>query len=196
MIFDLDGTLFQTERIKALSYARTAAERSPHEISADLVLDAFKEVVGLPGQEVAQTLVERFELQEKAAGRMVESGVSTPWQASIQVRLGYYERMPSDPRVLLDHRCPHNLQLLEESRKMKYQTSLATMSTCSQAQRVIEDSSAGVQAALAAGMWWIAVTNPFTRAAIHELELLDERRVVDDPERLLVVVQDLHAARN
>lgn len=241
MIFDLDGTLVQTERLKALSYARAAAELCPDEISTDLVIDTFKEVVGLPRQEVAQTLVERFDLQEKAAGRMMELGVSTPWQAFIQVRLGYYESMLADPQVLLDHRWPHNLQLLEEARKEKCQTGLATMSTCRQAQRVlgilglqtafdfvatrddvnqgkpdpeiyslvaselgahvdqclvIEDSPAGVQAALAAGMWCIAVTTPFTRAAIHEQELLNERWVVDDPEQLLAVVQDLLAARN
>ena len=197
IIFDLDGTLVQTERLKALSYARAAAELCPDEISADLVIDTFKEVVGLPRQQVAQALVERFDLQEKAAGRMVELGVSTPWQAFIQVRLGYYESMLADPQVLLDHRWPHNLQLLEEARKVKCQTALATMSTCSQAQRVlgilglqsafdfvatrddvnqgkpdpeiynlvaselgahvdqclvIEDSPAGVEAALAAGM--------------------------------------------
>lgn len=240
MIFDLDGTLVQTERLKALSYARAAAELCPGEISADQVIDTFKEVIGLPRQQVAQALVERFDLQEKAAGRMVELGVSTPWQAFIQVRLGYYERMLADPQVLLDHRWPHNLQLLEEARKEKCQTGLATMSTCRQAQRVlgilgwqtafdfvatrddvnqgkpdpeiynlvaselgahvdqclvIEDSPAGVQAALAAGMWCIAVTTPFTRAAIHEQELLNERWVVDDPEQLLAVVQDLLAAR-
>jgi len=99
MIFDLDGTLVQTERLKALSYARAVAELCPHEISTDLVIDAFKEVVGLSRQEVAQTLVERFDLQEKAAGRMMEFGVSTPWQAFIQVRLGYYESMLADPQV-------------------------------------------------------------------------------------------------
>jgi len=61
---------------------------------------------------------------------------------------------------------------------------------------VIEDSPAGVQAALAAGMSCIAVTTPFTKAAIHEQELLNERWVVDDPEQLLAVVQDLLATRN
>jgi hypothetical protein len=45
-------------------------------------------------------------------------------------------------------------------------------------------------------MWCIAVTTPFTRAAIHEQELLNERWVVDDPEQLLAAVQDLLAARN
>jgi hypothetical protein len=34
------------------------------------------------------------------------------------------------------------------------------------------------------------VTTPFTRAAVHKQELLDERWVVDDPEQLLTVVQD------
>ena len=60
---------------------------------------------------------------------------------------------------------------------------------------VIEDSPAGVQAALAAGMWCIAVTTPFTKAAIHKQDLLDERWVVNDPNRLLTVVQEMLDAR-
>ncbi|MGB5845476.1 MAG: HAD family phosphatase, partial [Anaerolineales bacterium] len=60
---------------------------------------------------------------------------------------------------------------------------------------VIEDSPAGVQAALAAGMWCIAVTTPFTRAAIHKRLLLSERWVVDEPDKLLTVVQEMLAER-
>jgi len=48
MIFDLDGTLVQTERLKALSYARAAVELCPHAISEAEVVEAFKDVVGLP----------------------------------------------------------------------------------------------------------------------------------------------------
>lgn len=240
MIFDLDGTLVQTERLKALSYARATEELCPHEIGEVQVIEAFKAVVGLARQEVAQTLVEQFDLQEKAAERMTEFGVSTPWQAFIQVRLQHYESMLADPQVLLDHRWPHNLQLLETARKAHCQTGLATMSSCRQAQRVleilnlqdefdfvatrddvnqgkpnpeiynlvaaelgipaeqclvIEDSPAGVKAALAAGMWCIAVTTPFTKSAIHNQELLDERWVVDRPEILLTVVQKMLSAR-
>ncbi|MCJ7535768.1 MAG: hypothetical protein MUO57_09570, partial [Anaerolineales bacterium] len=103
LIFDLDGTLVQTERLKALSYAGAAIELSPHQISEGQVVEAFKEVVGLARQEVAQTLVDRFDLQEKAAERMAEFGVSTPWQAFIQVRLQHYEAMLADPQILLDN---------------------------------------------------------------------------------------------
>ena len=73
MIFDLDGTLVQTERLKALSYARATAELCPHEVSEHEVIEAFKGVVGLARQEVAQTLVEQFDLQEKAAERMANA---------------------------------------------------------------------------------------------------------------------------
>ena len=88
MIFDLDGTLVQTEKLKALSYARAAIELCPQEVSESQVVDAFKKVVGLARHEVAQFLVKEFNLGEKAAQRMGEFGVRTAWQAFIQVRLG------------------------------------------------------------------------------------------------------------
>jgi HAD superfamily hydrolase (TIGR01509 family) len=240
MIFDLDGTLVKTERLKAISYARAVVELCPDQVSEEQVVEAFKQVVGLARQEVAQTLVNQFDLENKSAGRMAEFGVSTPWQAFIQVRLQHYEAMLADPQILLDNRWSHNMDLLEEARRTRCKTGLATMSSCRQAQRVleilnlsnefdfvatrddvnqgkpdpeiynlvageleipssqclvIEDSPAGVQAALAADMWCIAVTTPFTRAAIHSGQLLDERWVVDEAEKLLPVVQNMIAER-
>ncbi|MGB0387003.1 MAG: HAD hydrolase-like protein [Ardenticatenaceae bacterium] len=41
MIFDLDGTLVQTEKLKALSYAKAAVELRP-ELAEDEVFAAFK----------------------------------------------------------------------------------------------------------------------------------------------------------
>jgi HAD superfamily hydrolase (TIGR01549 family) len=171
---------------------------------------------------------------------MAEFGVSTPWQAFIQVRLQHYEAMLADPQILRDNRWSHNLDLLDEAKRARFKTGLATMSSCRQAQRVleiinlsgefdfiatrddvahgkpdpeiytlvaceldlpaaqclvIEDSPAGVQAALAAGMWCIAMTTPFTRAAIHSSQLLDERWVVDEADKLLPVVEHMIAER-
>ena len=54
---------------------------------------------------------------------------------------------------------------------------------------VIEDSPAGVEAALNAGMHVIAVTTPFTKARIHQANLLDSRWIVDDGENVLDVVR-------
>ena len=80
IIFDLDGTLVQTEKLKALSYAKAAVELCPYSISEDDVIDAFKDVVGLPRREVATYLVERFELKCKKP--------SNGWQNSVSILRG------------------------------------------------------------------------------------------------------------
>ena len=102
VIFDLDGTLVQTEKLKAISYARAAVElcprsprgpRKPRNIDEKEVIEAFKEVVGSSRQEVSQFLIERFELEKAASSLMNEFGVPTPWQAFAQVRLRIYDKM-------------------------------------------------------------------------------------------------------
>ncbi len=233
MIFDLDGTLVQTEKLKAISYARAAIELCPYGLREEQVIEAFKDVVGLPRREVAQQLVDRFQLQAKARGRMSEYGVDTAWQAFIQVRLRHYETMLADPEVIRNHQWPQNLAVLKMARADQYPTGLATMSRCRQATRVLEildlrhsfdfiasrddvvrvkpnpeiyelvsrelkvgvaeslvleDSPAGVEAALGAGMWCIAVTTPFTRDGVHKQGLLPPEWVVDDAEQVLEVV--------
>ncbi len=136
MVFDLDGTLVQTEKLKARSYADAAARLRP-ELDPATVVTAFKDVVGLSRQEVATELVRRFQLEPEAAARMDEYGVGTPWQAYVQIRLQIYEELLADDRVILEHRWPHNLALLEYARQSCSQVGLATMSHCRQARRVL-----------------------------------------------------------
>ncbi len=235
MIFDLDGTLVQTEKLKALSYARAARMLRP-ELKEDVVVDGFREVVGRSRREVAQYLVDQFDLEQAAAARMDEFSVLTPWQAFVQLRLKIYGEMLVDPSVLLNNQWPHNIALLERARKSCSKVGLATMSYCPQVQRVLsilglqgafdfvasrddvergkpdpeiyllvacelgmppsqclvlEDSPTGVKAALAAGMPCIAVATPFTNKLLHEGALLEDRWIVDAPENLFDVVDEM-----
>ncbi|MEI2691771.1 MAG: hypothetical protein V9H69_19550 [Anaerolineae bacterium] len=112
MIFDLDGTLVQTERLKAISYAQAARELRPDAVTEDAVIAAFKDVVGLSRNEVATALVERFRLAGAAEARMAEFGVSTPWQAYIQLRLRHYDALLADPAMLRRNQWPHTVALL------------------------------------------------------------------------------------
>jgi beta-phosphoglucomutase len=236
IIFDLDGTLVQTERLKAISYAKAAVQLCPRDIREEQVMEAFKDVVGRSRQEVATVLVERFGLAEAAGRRMGEFGVFKPWQAFVQLRLRIYDEMLADPEVLRRSQWPYSIDLLKQAQRSACRTGLATMSSCVQVRRVlevlalsdafdfvatrddvergkpdpeiyqlvrreldvpaaqclvIEDSPSGVTAALAAGMWCIAVTTPFTRQRIHEQQLLDKRWIVDDPADLTAVVGQL-----
>ena len=58
----------------------------------------------------------------------------------------------------------------------------------------IEDSPAGIRAALAAGAQAIAVTTDLTRQQFRDTEILDRSHVVDDPRVLPALVQRLTAA--
>jgi HAD superfamily hydrolase (TIGR01509 family) len=232
-VFDLDGTLVETEELKALSYARAAAELRP-DLNEGEVIEAFKDLVGLSRQEVAVGLMRRFGLEDAARERMKEFGVDTPWQAYVQIRLRIYETLLADPNIVLAHRYPHNIALLRDVRREGCLTALATQSHREQARRVldilglaeefdvvvtrddvehgkpdpemhllaarelgtepeeclaIEDSPAGVRAALAAGMEAIAVTTELTRQKFCDTDLLDRRWVVDDPRTLSTVLR-------
>ena len=232
MIFDLDGTLVQTERLKALSYARAAVKLRPRDLDEGVVTVAFKDVVGLSRREVAQELLTRFDLTKPAEAQMAALGVNTPWQAYVQLRLRIYEEMLADPEVILSNQWPHNMALLQAARRTCRFVGLATMSHCTQVQRVlgilaldkafdfvasrddvehgkpnpeiyllvahelgvtpaeclvVEDSPAGVEAALAARMAVIAVSTPFTRDRLHAAGLLPAERIVDEPERVAAV---------
>ena len=61
---------------------------------------------------------------------------------------------------------------------------------------VLEDSSNGVQAAVAAGMNVIASATPFTIASLHASKVLEHAWVVHDPSELIDVVKDRIAEHN
>jgi beta-phosphoglucomutase len=232
-VFDLDGTLVETEKLKALSYARAAAELRP-DLDEHEVEDAFVDFVGLSRQEVAFGLLRRFGLEGAAEARREEFGVEKLWQAYVRVRLRIYEQLLSDPDRVMSVRYPHNLALLSDVRRQDYLTALATQSHREAAMRVleilgitkefdviatredvehgkpapemhllvarelgvepgeclaIEDSPAGIEAALAAGAQAIAVTTDLTRQKFRDSDVLDRSHVVDDPRYLPTLVR-------
>jgi beta-phosphoglucomutase len=137
VIFDLDGTLVRTERLKAISYGRAADELEPsvdHELSA---LTAFGEVVGQSRHEVAIHVMEALGVEPLAAARCEEYGVDEPWQAFVQIRLRIYTQMTADVDLLRENRWLHNVELVETARSLGCRIGLATASSCAAARHVL-----------------------------------------------------------
>ncbi len=233
VIFDLDGTLVETEEIKAISHARSVTELNP-EVSEEDVISAYSDLVGHSRQEVAEALIERFGLEGAARKRAGETGEEEePWQALVRIRRNYYEELLKDSDLLLEKRYPHNIEMLLQLRREGYPTACATMSHLRQVRRVlsvldledafdvvatmddvergkpdpeidllvakemglppeeflvVEDSAAGIEAGVAAGMRVVAVPTDITRKGVSAADILDRRWVVENPEQLSDIV--------
>ncbi|NDJ60537.1 MAG: HAD family phosphatase [Chloroflexi bacterium] len=175
VIFDLDGTLVQTEALKGLSYARAIMDLCPDSVTEADALAAFKDAVGLSRQEAAQKLIDRFDLAERAGVYMDELNVGTPWQAFVQIRLRHYENMIANPEMLQGVSCQYNLSLLDAARRHQLKTGLATMSHCPQAHRVLQI---------------LGIEDHFDFIATRE----DVENGKPDPEIYLMVAGQLHTA--
>jgi beta-phosphoglucomutase len=114
IIFDLDGTLVQTEALKAISYAKAARQLEP-ELKEDDVIARYDDMIGRSRNEVAEALVERF-------------GLNVTWQQLIDVRMKIYDDMLADPATLKKQEYPYATALLRKVKGMGYPTGLCTMS--------------------------------------------------------------------
>ena len=234
LVFDLDGTLVQTEKMKALSYSMAVQRLRGLTEPDPAAVEAYRAIVGASSDVASQFIVERLGLEQELRSVMEEYEATEPWQALITMRTGIYTAMVADPQVLRDNQWPHSIGLLRTAKESSRLTGLATMSSRQEAlhvlraldlersldvvltredvQRpkpdpeiyllaarklgvepreclVLEDSPAGVRAAVAAGANVVALATPFTSAGLHEAQLLDHAWVVHDPEALLEVVR-------
>lgn len=144
-IFDLDGTLVQTETLKARSYARAAVELSEGTLSAQQIIVAYGDLVGHAREEVAAALFERFDLGAHAEQRMRELGASSALDAFMTLRLHIYEAMIEDERIIREQEYPWATSLLREVRRRGYPVGVATMSHRKQAVIVLERLALGDQ---------------------------------------------------
>jgi beta-phosphoglucomutase len=135
VIFDLDGTLVETEQLKAESYARAAVELKPGAFPEAEALSAFEDFVGGSREEVSKGLMHRFDLEDVARARMAEFSASEPWQVFTRLRLRIFEAILADESVLQRNAWPHNLELLRRVRAENCKVGLATMSYCPQVER-------------------------------------------------------------
>lgn len=138
VIFDLDGTLIQTEALKAQSYARAVAELRPGAVDEAEVVRAYDALIGRARDVVARTLLERFGLADAARVRAQSLGVADPVDAFVAIRLHYYEAMLADHALLKRQEYPFATALLRRLKADGYPTGLTTVSHAAQALPVLD----------------------------------------------------------
>jgi putative hydrolase of the HAD superfamily len=183
--FDLDGTLVETELLKARAYARAAAELRPGVPESDVVA-AYEGLVGQSREHVVAALARRFGLDEPARARMTELGVATPEEAYGALRLRDYEAMLHDRELVKGQEYPAATALLRRVSALGFRTGLATMSYADQTATVLD--ILGVRGLLDAVVTREEVERPKPDPEIY---LLLARRLGVPPERCLAVEDSL-----
>lgn len=222
LTLDLDGTLAETEPLKAASYGWAAHQLRPDLDPAE-VEAAYAPYVGRSREEIARGLARQFGLDGAARQH---DGTVEPWRAFVGLRLGRYRAMIDDGPLVRERARPEAVALARDSRALARHVALVTTSdrrnatavlaglglgdafdttvTSSDVARTkpdpegyrlalarlnaapaealaVEDSPAGIRAALAAGMGVLAVPTDYTRGAVREMVErgeLDARAVV------------------
>jgi len=137
MIFDLDGTLAQTERLKALSYHRAVAQLGLDVSEAD-VIELYKEVVGQTRHVVSRHIMEKLGLEAACIPLMPQYGASEPAEVLTALRLSFYEAFIADDAVLRENRWPFTVDLVRTAKKSGCRIALATSSLTAEAKRVLK----------------------------------------------------------
>ena len=128
IMFDLDGTLIQSEKLKALSYAIAAQRLRGLSEPDPRAIEAYREIVGAARDAASRHITDSLGLESDLGPLMVQHGASEPWEVLTAMRTEIYDNMVSDPQVIRDNQWPYTIGLLRVARDSACRTALATMS--------------------------------------------------------------------
>ena len=132
-IFDLDGTLVETEQLKAEAYADVIGRMQGKGKPEHAAVELYKEIVGSTDQIVCGHMIERFGLEPLLD---IQPG-EEPWQALHRLRMARYREAFGTPRNLRAAQYAHNVALVKQAKADGKSLAVATMSFSDEAERVI-----------------------------------------------------------
>ncbi|QII43921.1 HAD family hydrolase [Flagellimonas oceani] len=136
VLFDLDGTLIQTEVLKADSYAMAISELTQGAVDKKQVSDIFNQFVGLSRTEVVQGLAKHY--YKELSTHLSSDDLETIGEKLIEKRLALYREILDNTELLSKHFCTYTLGLFHRLKRENYTLVLATMSHLPEAKKVTE----------------------------------------------------------
>jgi len=95
LFIDLDGTLVQTEPLKAMAYARAVQHVLTLPAPDMRAFEVYREVVGLVREETSRHIVERLALEPVLRPLMAGYGVARPSEVLTVLRNRFCRRVNS-----------------------------------------------------------------------------------------------------
>ena len=132
-IFDLDGTLVETERLKALSYAEVVGRLTGANTPDSRAVELYERIVGSTDEMVCRQMIDEFDL----AGSL-EPVDGKPWKDLHRLRLEEYRKNHGAPGQLEANVYQHNIDLLRHQKSVGRTVSVATSSFTDEARRVLD----------------------------------------------------------
>ncbi len=137
IMFDLDGTLVQSEKLKSLSYAIAVQRLRGLSEPETRAIEAYREIVGAARDAASRHITKSLGLESDLSPLMVQHGASEPWEVLTAMRTEIYDDMVADPQVIRDNQWPYTVGLLRTARDNICRTALATMSYREEALHVL-----------------------------------------------------------
>ena len=137
ILFDLDGTLVQSEKLKAQAYAIAPQRLRGLDAPDERAVEAYRQIVGSSREVASRHVMEALALEPELRRAMIEDGSATPEDALTKLRLAIYDDMVADPDVIRANEWPHTAGLLRTAREHFCATGLATMSQRVEAEHVL-----------------------------------------------------------
>ena len=132
-IFDLDGTLVETERLKALSYARVIGDLTGAGTPDQRAVELYERIVGSTDEMVCRQMIEEFGISEA-----LDPVDGEFWKHLHQIRMDEYRDNDGAPEHLQANVYQHNVDLLRNQKKIGRTVSVATSSFNDEAKRVLD----------------------------------------------------------
>lgn len=190
IIFDLDGVLVQTEKLKALAYSK-AVQVIRGLLEPDYRAgEAYREVVGASRETTSRYVMNKLGLVEDLRPIMARYGVSKPEDALTAVRYEIYYDIIGEPQVIRDNQWPYAMAVLRTAREFSCKTALTTLSKRKDVQHVIE--ALGIEDYLDAVLTAEDVTQGKPDPQIY---LLAAERLGLPPEECLVLEDSVNGVK-
>ena len=190
IVFDLDGVVVQSEKLKAQAYAIAAQRLRGLSEPDPRAIEAYRTIVGASREVASRFVMHELGLEQHLRPLMPQYRASEPSQVLTEMRTTIYDEMVADPQVLRDNQWPHTVGLLRLAKENGCRTALASNSNLSDVLHVLR--ALDIETSLDLVLTREDVQKPKPDPEIY---LLAAQRFEVSPEECIVVEDSANGVR-